>query len=58
MYHLGFTYIDAYSCPVWQRFWFINRFKQELEQAKEANRSANSQAQRNNSGSRVFRKAF
>lgn len=58
MYHLGFTYQDAYKCPVWQRFWFINRFKQELEQAKEANQNVHSKAQRNNSGSRVFRKAF
>ena len=58
MYHLGFTYQDAYKCPVWQRFWFINRFKKELEIAKEHNTQAHSQAKRNNSGSRSFRKAF
>ena len=58
MYHLGFTYQDAYSCPVWQRFWFINRIKHEFEQAKEQNKSAHSTAKRNTNGSRGFRKAF
>ena len=58
MYHLGFTYADAYSCPVWQRFWFIGRFKKELTQAKEHKQSPYSSSKRNNSGSRMFRKAF
>ena len=58
IYHLGFTYQDAYNCPVWQRFWFINRLKFEFERAKEQNQTANSQSKRNTSGSRVFRKAF
>ena len=58
IYHLGFTYKDAYNCPVWQRFWFINRLKKELEDAKEQNKKASSNAQRNNSGSRMYRKAF
>lgn len=58
VYHLGFTYVDAYNCPVWQRFWFINRLKKEFESAKEHKQSPNSSAQRNNSGSRVHRKVF
>ena len=58
MYHLGFTYQDAYKCPVWQRFWFINRFKKELEAAKENSQNPYSSNKRNNSGSRSFRKAF
>ena len=58
MYHLGFTYQDAYKCPVWQRFWCINRFKKELELAKESRQSAHSTSKRNNSGSRGYRKAF
>ena len=58
MYHLGFTYRDAYSCPVWQRFWFINRFKKDLEEAKQKNQTVNTQAHRNNTGSRVFSKSF
>ena len=56
IYHLGFTYQDAYKLPVWQRFWFINRLKEEFKQAKENNSSPNSRAQRTNSGSRQFRK--
>ena len=51
MYHLGFTYQDAYKCPVWQRFWFINRFKKELEDAKAQNQSNQLSAKRQNSGS-------
>ena len=58
MYHLGFTYQDAYKCPVWQRFWFINRFKKELEDAKQQNQTAQMQSKRQTSGSRVFRKSF
>ena len=58
MYHLGFTYQDAYKCPVWQRFWFINRFKKALEDAKQQNQNAQMQSKRQTSGSRVFRKSF
>ena len=39
IYHLGFTYSDAYKCPVWQRFWFINRLKHEFDEAKKSNES-------------------
>jgi hypothetical protein len=58
VYHLGFAYKDAYNTPVWQRFWFINRFKKELEMAKEHKQNAYSTAKRNNSGGRGYRKAF
>ena len=58
IYHLGFTYQDAYSCPVWQRFWFINRLKEEFKQAKEHNQNPASSARNTNSGSRQIRKAF
>tara|TARA_B100000927_G_C16450798_1_gene463742 strand:- start:916 stop:1158 length:243 start_codon:yes stop_codon:yes gene_type:complete len=58
VYHLGFTYQDAYNCPVWQRFWFINRLKYEFDKAKEQKQAASSQSKRNTSGGRVFRKAF
>ena len=58
IYHLGFTYQDAYNLPVWQRFWFINRLKAEFKSAEENNQNPYSKAQRNNSGSRVQRKLF
>jgi len=56
VYHLGFTYNDAYKLPVWERFWFISRLKKEFETAKENNTKATSNAQRTNSGSRNARK--
>jgi hypothetical protein len=58
VYHLGFTYKDAYSCPVWQRFWFIGRLKKEFEEAKQQQSQAYSTSQRNTSGGRSFRKSF
>jgi hypothetical protein len=58
IYHLGFTYQDAYSCPVWQRFWFISRFKKDIEESKEQNSTINTQSKRNTSGSRIFSKSF
>ena len=30
MYYQGFSYRDAYSLPVWQRVWFIERINKEL----------------------------
>ena len=57
-YHLGFTYQDSYNCPVWQRFWFINRLKKEFETAKEQQQNPHSMSKRNTSGSRSYRKAF
>jgi len=58
VYHLGFDYNDAYNLPVWQRFWFINRLKEEFKQAKEHNQNPASSARNTNSGSRQIRKAF
>tara|TARA_B100001094_G_C18188994_1_gene805875 strand:+ start:510 stop:710 length:201 start_codon:yes stop_codon:yes gene_type:complete len=58
VYHLGFTYQDAYSCPVWQRFWFIGRLKKELEEARNQQSQGYSSSQRNTSGGRSFRKSF
>tara|TARA_Y100000592_G_C5343892_1_gene255569 strand:+ start:516 stop:710 length:195 start_codon:yes stop_codon:yes gene_type:complete len=31
MYYLGFTYVDAYNLPVYQRKWFINRLTKEIK---------------------------
>ena len=57
MYHLGFSYSDAYKCPVWQRFWFINRLKKEFDQMKE-NNSMSEGPRSQNVGSRGIRKVF
>ena len=52
---MGFDYNDAYKLPVWQRFWFINRLKEEFKQAKENNQSPTSSARSTNSGGRQIR---
>jgi hypothetical protein len=55
VYHLGFSYQDAYKLPVWQRVWFINRLNHEFKQAKENNSSGRSTARGTNSGARQAR---
>ena len=57
MYHLGFSYRDAYLLPVWQRFWFINRLKKEFDEMKE-NNTVSEGPRSNNVGSRGIRKVF
>lgn len=34
---MGFTYIEAYNIPIWQRNWFIQRLNKQLQQAKDNN---------------------
>ena len=31
MYYMGFTYVEAYNIPVWQRIWFIERLNKEIK---------------------------
>lgn len=37
MYHVGFSYVEAYNIPVWQRIWFIQRLNKEIKQANARN---------------------
>jgi len=37
MYYMGFTYIEGYNIPIWQRRWFITRLNEEIKKGKEAN---------------------
>lgn len=37
MYYMGFSYLEAYNIPVWQRNWFIKRLNSEFKAAKENN---------------------
>ena len=30
---MGFTYREAYTLPIWQRVWFIERIAEEFKQA-------------------------
>ena len=37
MYWMGFSYLEAYRLPVWQRTWFVERLQKEFKQASERN---------------------
>ena len=34
---MGFTYVEAYNIPVWQRNWFIARINTEFKRANDKN---------------------
>tara|TARA_B100000900_G_C20246172_1_gene580000 strand:+ start:254 stop:469 length:216 start_codon:yes stop_codon:yes gene_type:complete len=48
MYYMGFTYVEAYNIPVWQRKWFIQRINKEFQKANEKNQPAQSRAAHTN----------
>ena len=37
MYYMGFTYVESYNIPIWQRRWFIERIQKEIKKTNEAN---------------------
>jgi hypothetical protein len=37
MYYMGFTYVESYSIPIWQRRWFITRLNDEIKKSKDGN---------------------
>jgi hypothetical protein len=48
MYYMGFSYIEAYNIPIWQRLWFLERLNKEIKRANEA-QSGGSRAAHDNS---------
>jgi hypothetical protein len=38
MYYMGFTYVECYNLPIWQRVWFIQRLNTEIERMNKANK--------------------
>ncbi len=54
MQHLHFSYRDAYTLPVWQRSWFINKLKHTLQKQQQQNTN-NSPV---NSRQNIFKKSF
>ena len=36
MYYMGFTYHDAYTLPIWQRIWFMERIGEEFKKSSDA----------------------
>ena len=35
---MGFSYLEGYNIPVWQRRWFIIRLQEEIKKTNEANK--------------------
>mgnify|MGYP004311385417 CR=1 FL=1 len=34
MYYGGFTYVECYNMPIWQRVWFIKRINDEIKKSQ------------------------
>jgi len=45
---MGFTYVEAYNIPIWQRIWFIHRLNKEFQKADESNSTHLSKAAHTN----------
>ncbi|MEC7609486.1 MAG: hypothetical protein VX964_04890, partial [Verrucomicrobiota bacterium] len=54
MYYMGFTYVEAYNIPIWQRIWFIERLNKELKAANEAQSGASRAAHANTPDQRAL----
>ena len=50
MYYVGFSYEDAYSLPVWQRVWYINRLNEEIKRSNGQTRGMQDPGTREMSG--------
>ena len=37
MYYMGFSYVECYNLPIWQRIWFIHRLNEEIKKSNKAN---------------------
>ena len=40
MYYMGFSYIEAFNIPIWQRIWFIQRINDEFKKSQNASKAA------------------
>ena len=59
VYHIGFSYKDAYNLPVWKREWFLNKFLHDMKVSSEANKNGSHAPSRKSSrGNKIFSKAF
>ena len=47
MYYVGFSYREAYSLPIWQRIWFIERTNEEFKKAADNEQNASRAAHHN-----------
>jgi hypothetical protein len=54
MYYMGFSYVECYNIPIWQRIWFIERINKEIKQANEAQSGASRAAHANTPDARAM----
>ena len=40
MYYMGFTYVECYNIPIWQRRWFIQRMNDEIKRTQDSQGNA------------------
>jgi len=40
MYYSGFSYVECYNIPIWQRVWFIKRINEEIKKSKGQSQAA------------------
>ncbi len=34
---MGFSYVESYNVPIWQRHWFIERIQKEIKKTSDEN---------------------
>ncbi len=54
MYYMGFTYVEAYNIPIWQRLWFIKRIQKEIKRANKDGGDASRAAHSNTPDARAW----
>lgn len=54
MYYMGFTYVESYNIPVWQRYWFLERLNKEIKRANEQQSGASRAAHNNSADARAM----
>lgn len=54
MYYMGFTYVECYNIPVWQRIWFLERLNKEIKRANSKDGGASRAAHTNQADARAM----
>ena len=54
MYYMGFSYVEGYNIPVWQRVWFIKRLNEEIKKSNKDGQSQTRAAHANHPEARAM----
>jgi hypothetical protein len=54
MYYVGFSYVECYNIPVWQRRWFLERLNKEIKRANDQQSGASRAAHDNSPDARAM----